>query len=87
VSNFGKALHEHYNGKMGDALLRVGELLVVAAIVGAVTLYSGSAKLDGIVGRVCVQLDTIEKKIDTHIQNYSIHVPHAPHDKSEKGLR
>lgn len=87
MSNLKTALREHYSGKFGDALLRVGELLVVAAIVGGITLYSGSAKLDGIVGRVCIQLDTIEKKIDTHIQNYSIHVPHAPHDKSEKGLR
>lgn len=87
MSNLGKVLHEHYGGKLGDALLRVGELLVVAAIVGAITLYSGSAKLDGIVGRVCIQLDSIEKKMDAHISNYSIHIPHAPHDKSEKGLR
>jgi hypothetical protein len=87
VSEFGKALHKHYSGKVGDALLRVGELLAVAAVVGIVTLYSGSAKMSGIVDRVCVQLDKIENKLDAHISNYAIHTPHMPHDKSEKGLR
>ena len=86
-----RALHKRYEGKLGDALLRMGELLVVAAVAGLITMYGGSAKMNGIMDRVCVQLNSIESrignienKIDGHFQNYAIHVPHTSHDKKDK---
>lgn len=84
MSNLSKALQERYSGKIGSMILRIGELLIVAGIVGAISLYGGSAKMSGIMDRVCIQLNSIEgrigsieNKIDGHFQNYSIHVPHT----------
>jgi hypothetical protein len=91
MSNLTKALQERYTGKLGSVVLRIGELLIVAGIVGAISLYGGSAKMSGIVDRVCIQLNSIEgrignieNKIDGHFQNYTIHVPHTFHDKKDK---
>ncbi len=80
-----KALHEQYDGKMGAAFFRIAECLVIAAIIGVVTLFGTSARMNGVLERVVVQLSSIETKLDAHVSNYSIHrVPSAPHTDKAK---
>ena len=68
------------NGKLWD----VGKPLIVAAVVGLITMYGTSAKLTVRFEMLHEQVRDLTATVNKHIQDYAIHVPHEGHNKSIK---
>ena len=68
------------NGKLWD----IGRTLVIAAIVGLITMYGTVGKLTVKFDMLYAQVSALAGVVDSHITNYTIHVPHRATEKSDK---
>ncbi len=51
-----------------------GGLIAVAA--GMISMYGTTARINGQIERLCVEVSTLTASINQHLSNYDIHVPH-----------
>jgi hypothetical protein len=51
--------------------------LIIAGVMGLVVMYGTTGKISTKLDMLCVQFSALDEKIDKHIQNYSIHIPHG----------
>lgn len=68
------------NGKLWD----IGKAIIIAAIVGLITMYGTVGKLTVKFDMLRDQVSVITSVLNGHITEYSIHVPHKATEKSEK---